>query len=113
MSQVTQTARIVQLMLDMLATEQQQLVLQQLNKEHGLRSDVARMYSDREVAERYDIHVRTAREWIASGRLRGCQIDRRWYSRADWLDEFERLAASGGSVSRKSKLILENKKTEL
>lgn len=89
MTKVAQTARVVQLMLDMLDTSDRQLVLQQLNKEHGLRSDVARMYSDKDLADRYGVNVRTARDWIVSGKLRGCQICGRWYSRADWIDEFE------------------------
>lgn len=89
MSHVAQTARAIQLILDMLESADRQLVLQQLNNEHGLKMDVARMYSDREVAERYGVHVRTVRSWITSGQLKGCQIDRYWYSRADWLNEFE------------------------
>lgn len=93
MSRTAQTSRVVQLMLDMLEASEQQQVLQQLNREHGQRIDVARMYSDQEVADRYGVHVRTAREWIASGRLKGCKVDRRWYSRADWLDEFEKQNA--------------------
>lgn len=89
MSKTMQLTRVIQLMMDMLDAAEQLLVLQQLNKDHGLKVDVARLYSDREVAERYSVHVRTARDWIASGRLKGCQISGRWYSRADWLDEFE------------------------
>jgi excisionase family DNA binding protein len=89
MAQVEQTSRVIQMLLDMLQSADRQLVLQQLNKEHGLRVDVARLYSDKEMAERYDVHVRTVRMWIANGRLTGCQIAGRWYSRADWMDEFE------------------------
>lgn len=89
MSRTAQTTRAVQLLLDMLEATDRQLVMQQLNKEHGFQIDVARMYSDQEVAERYGVHVRTARSWIASGKLLGCQIEKRWYSRADWLDHFD------------------------
>ncbi|WP_337101996.1 helix-turn-helix domain-containing protein [Paenibacillus sp. YIM B09110] len=88
LSRIAQTVRVVQLMLDMLDASEQQLALQ-LNTEHGQRMDVARLYSDKDVAERYGVHVRTARDWISSGRIRGFRMDRRWYSRADWLDEYE------------------------
>lgn len=84
------------MMLDMLPAPEQHLVLQQLNKQHGFSIDVARIYSDKDIAERYGVHVRTAREWIISGRLKGCQIDRYWYSRADWLDQFDQNHVRGG-----------------
>lgn len=90
MSMVTQTARAVQLILDMLDASDQQLVLQQLNKEHALSIDVARVYSDSELADRYGVDVRTARKWIVSGQVRGFKNGTRWYSRADWIDEYER-----------------------
>lgn len=93
MTQATQTARIVNLLMDMLDADDRQLVLQQIGKEQGFKVDIARLYSDRDVAERYGVHVRTAREWISSGKVKGCQIDRKWYSRADWLEEFERKSA--------------------
>ncbi|MGG1638065.1 helix-turn-helix domain-containing protein [Paenibacillus sp. NRS-1760] len=83
MLQSSQMIRVIRLMLDMLDAPDQQFLLQQLNQEHGLQFDVASLYSDRDVAERYDVHVRTAREWITSGRINGFQMDRRWYSRED------------------------------
>lgn len=76
-------------MLDMLDEADRKLALQHLIKDHRLQMDVVRLYSDRDVAERYGVHVRTAREWITSKRIKGFQLDRRWYSRADWLGEFE------------------------
>ena len=83
--------------LHLIPEDQRQEAVRQLNREIGLQQlDVPRMYRDHEIAERYGVHVRTVRSWITSGRLRGCQIDRYWYSRADWLDEFERKEVIAG-----------------
>ena len=88
MNQVIDAMRSI---LQLVPDDQRQEAVRQISKELGLQQlDVPRMYTDHEVAARYQVHVRTVRNWITSGRLRGCQIDRKWYSRADWLDEFER-----------------------
>jgi uncharacterized protein (DUF1697 family) len=88
MNQVIDAMRSI---LQLVPDDQRQEAVRQISKELGLQQlDVPRMYTDHEVAARYQVHVRTVRNWITSGRLRGCRIDRYWYSRADWLDEFER-----------------------
>lgn len=86
---VDHTTRIIQTLLDSLDSADQQLVLKRIIDERGPQNDVARMYSDTEVAERYGVHVRTVRIWMADGYLKGCQIASRWYSRADWLNDFD------------------------
>jgi len=86
-----QAINAIRSILQLVPDDQRQEAVRQISKELGLQQlDVPRMYTDHEVAARYQVHVRTVRNWITSGRLRGCQIDRKWYSRADWLDEFER-----------------------
>lgn len=94
MSMVSQAARAAQMVLDMLTPDDQKLVLQQLNKEQGTRMDVSRIYSDKELAERYGVDVRTARKWISEGRISGFQNAGRWYTRADWIEEFENSQVS-------------------
>lgn len=87
---LTNAVNAIRSILSMLPPDDQHEALRQLTREHGMiQTDVPRMYSDQDVAERYGVHVRTARQWIVSGRLRGAQIAGRWYSRADWLNEFE------------------------
>lgn len=86
----TQTARIMQLILDMLDVTDRQLIIQQINKDYGVQDTVPRVFSDKELADRYDVNVRTARKWIVSGKIKGFQNDGRWYTRADWIDEYER-----------------------
>ena len=88
-----QASRAIEHVLDMLDTDDRFMVLQEIRKSHGLNTDVARMYSDKEVAERYGVYVRTARDWIIKKKLKGCQIGSKWYSRADWLDEFDKQQA--------------------
>jgi len=86
-----QAINAIRSILQLVPEDRRQETVRQINRELGLQQlDVPRMYRDHEIAERYGVHVRTVRSWITSGRLRGCQIDRKWYSRADWLDEFER-----------------------
>jgi len=88
MNQVIDAIRSI---LFLIPEDQRQEAVRQLSREVGaVQLDVPRMYTDHEVAARYQVHVRTVRNWITSGRLRGCRIDRYWYVRADWLDEFER-----------------------
>lgn len=87
---ISQTTRIMQLMLDMLNASDRELVMQQLNRDYGIQDDVARIYSDKELSERYNVDVRTARKWIVNGKIKGFKNDGRWYTRADWIDEFER-----------------------
>jgi hypothetical protein len=86
-----QAINAIRSILHLIPEDQQREAIRQICRELGLQQlDVPRMYTDHEVAARYQVHVRTVRGWITGGRLRGCQIDRKWYSRADWLDEFER-----------------------
>lgn len=88
---MNQAINAIRSVLLLIPEDQRQDAIRQLSRELGVgQLDVPRMYRDHEIAERYGVHVRTVRSWITSGRLRGCQIDRYWYSRADWLDEFER-----------------------
>lgn len=99
MSKISQTSRIVQLVLDMLETDEQELVLQKLNNELGIRNDIARIYSDKDLAERYGVDVRTARKWISNGKIKGFQNENgRWYTRSDWIDEYEKSCTGGGRL---------------
>ncbi len=87
----TQTTRIMRTVLDMLDTPDRQLVIHQISKDYGFQEVVPRAYSDKELAERYEVNVRTARKWLIIGKIRGFQNDDgRWYTRADWIDEYER-----------------------
>lgn len=92
---MNQAINAIRSILQLIPDDQKQEAVRQISKELGLQQlDVPRMYRDHDIAERYGVCVVTVRKWIASGRLRGCQIDRKWYSRADWLDEFERKEAT-------------------
>lgn len=86
-----QAINAIRSILLLIPEDQRQDAIRQISREVGaVQLDVPRMYRDHDIAERYGVCVQTVRKWITSGRLRGCQIDRKWYSRADWLDEFER-----------------------
>lgn len=91
MSQTINAIHSIRFMLDMLDTKDRLFVLKQLNAETGSESqnEAPRIYSDKQVAERYGVHFRTARKWIATGKLKGYQLNGKWYSRADWLDTFD------------------------
>jgi len=91
-----QAINAIRSILLLIPEDRRQDAVRQISREVGVgQLDVPRMYTDHEVAERYQVHVRTVRGWITSGRLRGCRIDRYWYVRADWLDEFERKEMVG------------------
>lgn len=93
---MNQAINAIRSVLLLIPEDQRQDAIRQLSRELGVQQlDVPRMYTDHEVAARYQVHVRTVRNWITSGRLRGIQIDRYWYVRADWLDEFERKEMVG------------------
>ncbi|MEK4513635.1 helix-turn-helix domain-containing protein [Paenibacillus sp. FSL K6-2524] len=89
-----QSTRVLQTVLDMLDTPDRQFVIQQLNKDYGFQDTVPRVYSDKELAERYEVNIRTARKWIVNGKIKGFQNDGRWYTRADWIDDYEREQVS-------------------
>lgn len=91
---VNQTKRIVQLTIDLLNKSDQQLLIQQIIEDYGVQEMVPKVFSDKELAERYDVDVRTARKWIVNGKIKGFKNDGRWYTRADWIDEFERSCIS-------------------
>ncbi len=91
---VNQTTRLMQVILDTLDAYDRQAVIQQVNKEYGIQDNIPRVYSDKELAERYNVNVRTARKWITNGKIKGFQNDGRWYTRADWIDEYERGGVS-------------------
>lgn len=105
MSYLNQVVDAIRSILLLIPEEQRQEAVRQLNRELGLQQlDVPRMYRDHDIAERYSVHVRTVREWIVSGRLRGVKIDRYWYSRADWLGEVEHKEMNKGNVKNGDKI---------
>ncbi|WP_044480480.1 MerR family transcriptional regulator [Paenibacillus antibioticophila] len=87
---VSQTTKVMRSILEMLDVPEQKLAIQQISKEYAVEDSVPRAYSDAELAQRYDVNVRTARKWLAAGKIKGFQNDDgRWYTRADWVDEYE------------------------
>lgn len=55
------------------------------------------LLQDHDVAERYGVHIVRVREWLSRGELKGFKEARRWYTRSDWVKEFEERKAGQSS----------------
>lgn len=53
-----------------------------------------KVLTDQEVADRFKTTARTVQDWLLSGELKGFKEARKWYSRTDWVREFEDAKAN-------------------
>jgi hypothetical protein len=85
---------IINQIITMQAVEDQRAILGDLFARFGWPDrETYSILSDRDVAERFGVNLRTVQEWLVSGQLNGFKEARKWYTRTDWLREFENAKA--------------------
>lgn len=101
-NQAKMATAIINQIIGMQSVEDQRQVVLELFQRYALpESETYEIMTDHEVAERYNVHVNTVREWLASEQLKGFKEAKKWYSRTDWLREFEDSKVSSAGRIRK------------
>lgn len=96
MSEQAQMATaIINQIIGMQSVEDQRVVLSEVFKRYSLpTSERYEILTDQQAAERYGVHIRTLQDWLLSGELKGFKEARKWYTRTDWMREFEDARAA-------------------
>lgn len=89
MSAVNQATAIINQIIAMQSPDDQRSVLLDLTKRYDLDAHQPTVVTDQEVSKKYGVHVNTVHTWLKNGDLRGFKEARKWYTRTDWLREFE------------------------
>lgn len=96
---------IINQIISMQSVEEQRYVLDDLFERYGLRERInePELLTDHVVAEKYGVHIITVQDWLKSGQLKGFKEARKWYTRTDWLREFEDVKASSPRILKKAR----------
>ncbi|QTH44920.1 helix-turn-helix domain-containing protein [Cohnella sp. LGH] len=91
MSRVIQATGIVSQLLNWLNPDEQKEVVRSLVNGYGVRDQerLPPLYTDQQVAERYNVSVYTIREWLGSGKIKGFKEGRQWLIREPDIAAFE------------------------
>lgn len=93
--QIQMVSTIINQIITMQPADNQRKILSDLFSRFGWpEKEEYRIMTDQEVADRFNVTVRTAQDWLLSGELRGFKEARKWYSRTDWVREFENNKSS-------------------
>lgn len=88
--QIQMATTIINQIITMQPADNQRKILSDLFSRFGWPDrEEYRIMTDQAVADRFDVTVRTVQDWLLSGELRGFKEARKWYSRTDWVREFE------------------------
>lgn len=103
MAPASMATTIINQIITMQSAEDQRVILSDLFSRFGWPDrEEYRVLSDQDVAERYGVYIRTVQDWLISGELKGFKEARKWYTRSDWLREFENTkAAQSKSISKR------------
>jgi len=91
LSRTLQATGLISQLLNWLEPDEQKEVVRSLADGYGIRSPsgLPAIYTDQQVAERYNVSVYTVREWLTSGKLKGFKESRQWLVREPELSAFE------------------------
>ncbi|WP_438349903.1 helix-turn-helix domain-containing protein [Paenibacillus sp. FA6] len=93
--QIQMAITIINQIITMQSADNQRLILSDLFSRFGwLEKEEYQIMTDEEVAKRFGVTVRTVQDWLLSGELNGFKEARKWYSRTDWVREFENSKSS-------------------
>ena len=92
--QIQMATTIINQIITMQPANDQRKILSDLFSRFGWPDrEEYRILTDQEVADRFSTTVRTVQDWLLSGELKGFKEARKWYSRTDWVREFENAKA--------------------
>lgn len=81
---------IINQIITMQSADNQRKILSDLFSRFGWPDkEEYKIMTDQEVADRFGVTIRTVQDWLLSGELNGFKEARKWYSRSDWVREFE------------------------
>ncbi|QMV44439.1 helix-turn-helix domain-containing protein [Cohnella cholangitidis] len=97
MNRTLEATGLITQLLGWLDKDEQTEVVRSLANGYGIHahSCLPAIYTDQQVAERYNLSVYTVREWLKSGKLKGYKESRQWYVREPDLETFERRGEAG------------------
>lgn len=94
MTPVTMATALINQIITMQVAEDQQAILSDLFARFGWPDrEEYKLLTDQDVAEMFGVNVRTVQDWMLAGELKGFKEARKWYTRTDWLREFENAKA--------------------
>lgn len=95
MSDLKMASAIINQIITMQNPEGQRALLSDLFTRYGWpEREEYKVLTDIAVAERFGVTIRTVQDWLLSGELKGFKEKRKWFTRSDWLREFENAKAS-------------------
>lgn len=81
---------IINQIITMQSSDDQRAILHDLFSRFGWPDrEEYRIMTDKDVAERYGVMVQTVQYWLLDGELQGFKKAKKWYTRSDWLRDFE------------------------
>lgn len=93
-TELNMASAIINQIITLQSPEGQRALLRDLFERYGWpEREEYRILSDIDVAERFGVYIRTVQDWLISGQLRGFKEARKWFTRTDWLREFENVRA--------------------
>lgn len=94
MSELKMASAIINQIITMQEPDDQRSILSDLFKRYGWpERESYQVLTDIEVAERFGVTIRTVQDWLLFGELQGFKERRKWFTRTDWLREFENSRA--------------------
>ncbi|WP_337101999.1 hypothetical protein [Paenibacillus sp. YIM B09110] len=103
MTPASMATTIINHILSLQSAEDQRVILSDLYARFGWPNrEEYTILTDRAVAEKFGVYVRTVQDWMLSGQLKGFKEARKWYTRSDWLREFEDAKAAANSTLQRS-----------
>lgn len=92
--QARMATTIINQIISMQTADDQRAILNDLFARFGWpEREEYKVLNAQEVADRYGVYVRTVHDWLISGELQGFRESRKWYTRSDWVREFENKKA--------------------
>jgi|GEM_PF-2663306 hypothetical protein len=93
---VAMAISIINHIISMQSAEDQRVILSDLFARFGWPDrEEYKLLTDHDVAEKFGVNIRTVQDWMLAGELKGFKEARKWYTRTDWVREFENAKAAG------------------